>query len=31
MILKLDWAVLNFSTLSCRQAGLKVNIPYRES
>ncbi len=27
----LDWAVLNFSTLSRRQKSLKVNIPYRGS
>ncbi len=27
----LDWATLNFCTLSRRQKGLKANIPYRGS
>ena len=30
-LIDLDWAVPNFSTLSRRQKGLKVNIPYRGS
>ena len=30
-LIDLDWAVPNFSTLSRRQKGLKVNIPYRRS
>ena len=28
-LIDLDWTVPNFSTLSRRQKGLKVNIPYR--
>lgn len=27
-LIELDWAVPNFSTLSCRKKTLKVNIPY---
>ena len=30
-LIDLDWTVPNFSTLSRRQKGLKVNIPYRGS
>ena len=30
-LIELDWAMPNFSTLSRRQKGLKVNIPYRGS
>jgi hypothetical protein len=30
-LIDLDWAVPNFSTLSCRQKSLKVNIPFRGS
>jgi len=30
-LIDLDWSVPNFSTLSRRQKGLKVNIPYRSS
>lgn len=30
-LIDLDWSVPNFSTLSHRQKGLKVNIPYRGS
>ncbi len=30
-LIDLDWSVPNFSTLSRRQKGLKVNIPYRGS
>ena len=30
-LIDLDWAVPNFSTLSRRQKGLKVNIPFRGS
>lgn len=30
-LIGLDWAVPDFSTLSRRQKGLKVNIPYRGS